>query len=42
MAKSNISAEHPKFNVMDVSQASMTLVDIGLKRKADKEGRMAG
>jgi hypothetical protein len=40
MAKSNISAEHPKFNVMDVSQASMTLVDIGLKRKADKEGRI--
>lgn len=35
--KSNISAEHPKFNVLDVSQASMTLVDIGLERKPDED-----
>ena len=35
--KSNISAEHPKFNVMDVSPASMTLVDIGLERKPSKD-----
>lgn len=36
--KSNITAEHPKFNVMDNSQARMTLVDIGHERKAEKDG----